>query len=134
MDEAAISGALPGCEEVGARAGLPHKRALAATYRRAATADFGRRSGKRLRGRQRILQLAGAQEIQAARARFSEPIPWLRNLPGMRRDSSARRSARRSNRGKIDYRSLQTDGERGSRFLFHTGAFRGAAKNRRQNP
>src|SRR5260370_40743710 len=94
MDEAAISGALPGCEEVGARAGLPHKRALAATYRRAAPPDFGRRSGKRLRGRQRILQLAGAQEIQAARACFSEPIPWLRDLPGMRRAALGARRAR----------------------------------------
>ena len=55
--------------------------------------------------------LARTQEIQAARARFPQPLSRLRHLPRLQRHAPARRSSRRENRGTLDHRSLPDDGE-----------------------
>ncbi len=60
---------------------------------------------KRLRGSKGIFQLAGTQEIQAACAGISEPLPGVCDLSGMRRDAAESGSARgahhRENRSRI---------------------------------
>ncbi len=62
--------------------------------------------------------MARTEEVQAARARVPEPLPGLRALSGLPRDSSSRRSARRNNRGALDHRSLPDDGKGGAARSF----------------
>src|SRR6266568_424342 len=97
-------------ECVGARQRHRDQRPLAATYRRATSTGPGRRSRKRVRGRERFFPMARAQEIQATRSRFPEPLPRLRHLPRMRWHPPARRSASRAYCGKIHHGCLQVHG------------------------
>ncbi len=62
---------------------------------------------RRFPGREGIFRMARTQEIQAARARVSEPLSRLRDLPGLPRHAAARGSARGENLRPIDHRSLR---------------------------
>ena len=84
---------------------------------RSATPMHRRRQVRRLRRRERLLRLAGAQKIQAARARLPQPLSRLCHLPGLPRHAPARRSSRRENRGPLDHRSLPDDGEGSAALL-----------------
>ena len=75
-------------------------RSLPRSHVRAAQRHPGRRQVRRLHRREGLLRLARTQEIQAARARLSEPLSRLRDLPGLPRHAAARRSARGAHRGQ----------------------------------
>ena len=91
--------------------GIPLDVPFRAADRRAARRNHRRRPQGRFPRREGIFRLARAQEIQTARARFSEPLSRLRALPGLPRHAAARRSSRGENRGPLDHRSLPDDGE-----------------------
>src|SRR5260370_33512601 len=107
---------------------------MAATERRTAAANSGRRPGKRLRRSERIFRLAGAQEIQVACAGISEPLPRLREMPGMRRHAVASGSESGARGGQNDYRYLQIHGERSAGIFQGTATQRSASQGRGQNP
>ena len=76
-----------------------------------------RRPQRRLPWRERLLRLARTEKIQAARARFSEPLSRLRHVSRMQRHAPARRSSRRENRRPLHHRSLPVDGQRSAPVL-----------------
>ena len=90
MDQAEVSRAAAGSEEMGQEPRRADERGLAAAYGGAAATDPGRRPGKRFRGREGIFHLAGTEKIQAARTRVFEPVSRLRDVPGVRRYEAAR--------------------------------------------
>ena len=78
--------------------GIPTGRSLSRSDGRPARRDYRRRFQRGISGRKGFLRMAGAQKIQAACARFSEPLPRLRDVPRLQRHAAARRSSRRENR------------------------------------
>ena len=98
VDQAALPPAGHGNAPIRAHQRHSRRRSVPRSDRRAARRHSRRRQEGRLSRRERFLRLARAQEIQAARARFSQPLSRLRHLPGLQRHAAARRGARRENR------------------------------------
>ncbi len=103
MDKTTVPPALSGRQKMGARARNSDECAVAPAHRRTAAPDSRRRSRERLRRRQRVLHLAGTQKIQVTRARLPQPLPRLRDVPGLPGDSFAGRGSRGACGGKSDY-------------------------------
>ena len=111
LDQAALPATGDGYAALRAHERHSHGCAVPRSDVRAAQRDARWRQEGRFRRREGIFRLARAQKIQAARARFSQPLPRLRHMPGLPRHASARRSSRGENRGPLDHRSLPDDGE-----------------------
>ena len=73
------------------QAGIPLDVPWAELGRGTAGTDSGR--GGKVPGRARIFSVSGAEEVQAARARFSEPVSRIFDLPGVPGHAAAAGSA-----------------------------------------
>ncbi len=80
-----------------------------------------------------LLRLPGNQEVQAARARVSEPLPRLRAVPGMPGRAAAQGSAVRARGREEPGRSGAHEHRRGARVLRRAGAGAGRERHRRQD-
>ena len=70
----------------------------------------GRR--RRVRGREGVLPLARAEEVQGPRPRVPEPIPRLPDVPGLPRRAAAARGTRRQGRRADDRSGVRAHGAR----------------------
>ena len=73
-----------------------------------------RRGWPGLRRHPRVLSLARAQEVQGPRARLPQPVPWVSDVPGLRRRAPAARGPRRPCRRPHDRSGVVGYGSRGA--------------------
>ncbi len=133
LDQAALPYSLAGPQAFCAFAQHSARCAFSPAHRRAAQRHHRRRSQRRLSRSERIFRLARAQEIQAARARFSQPLSRLRHLSRMRWHAAAPGSARRAHRRQIHHRGLRDDRGASAEIFYQPRTRRRTGQNRRQN-
>ena len=105
------------CERLRESQGDSARCSLSRSDRSATRGHPERRAEGRFPRREGILRLARAQEIQVARARFSQPLSRLRLVPGLQWHAAATGSASCEDRGQLDHRGMRVDGERSARIF-----------------
>ena len=111
VEQAALSRPARRAEARGeGRQPAPRRALVAADRRGAPVRRRGRRRG--VRGRERLLPLARAEEVQGARPRVPEPLPRLPDVPGLSGRAAAARGARREGRRADDRSGVRAHGAR----------------------